>query len=120
MPYPYTPDKDFWRLRHMIENANLILHFGEGCTHDELMNDIQLSLSLIKIEIIGEAANHISEQVKLLAPDVPWNDIIGTRNKLIHEYFDIDFAILAQAIRQDVPGLLTKLLDFEKSLQEKE
>jgi uncharacterized protein with HEPN domain len=118
MPSQFTPDKDFWRLRHMIENANLILHFGEGCSRDDLMYDIQLSLSLIKMfEIVGEAASHISDEVKSLAPDVPWTNIVGTRNKLIHEYFDIDFAILSETIKQDIPTLITKLLDLEERLR---
>ena len=102
----------------MIENANLILHFGEGCSREDLMENIQLSLSLIKLfEIVGEAANHISEEVKSLAPEIPWNNIIGTRNKLIHEYFDIDFAILSQTIKQDIPGLILKLLSLEEKLR---
>ncbi len=110
-------DKDLWRLRHMIENTNLILHFGEGCTTEDLQNDIQLSLSLIKLfEIIGEAANHISSDVQELAPEIPWGDVIATRNKLIHEYFNIDFAIISQTVNLDIPDLIPKLLELEEKI----
>jgi uncharacterized protein with HEPN domain len=68
-------------------------------------------------EIVGEAASHVSSEVKSMAPDIPWNDIVATRNKLIHEYFDIDFAILSETIKQDVPSLITKLLDLEEALR---
>jgi len=57
------------------------------------------------IEIIGEAANNIPEEIKIKFPDVPWHRIIGMRNKVIHEYFGIDLDILWKTVQKRIPEL---------------
>jgi len=62
------------------------------------------------LSIIGEAANNLSENIKLENPDIPWAEIIGMRNKIIHEYFGMDEEILWKTIKADLP-------EFKKLLE---
>ena len=73
-----------------------------------------LILAVIKdIEIIGEAASKISENVKNNFGDVMWNEIIGIRNRLIHVYFDVDIDILWETVKNDIPNLFKQLLEIK-------
>ena len=67
-------------------------------------------MALIKdIEIIGEAAYQISPATRESLPDVPWEDIIGMRHRLVHAYFDINLDILWQTVTDDLPPLSAEL-----------
>ena len=57
------------------------------------------------LQIIGEAARALPEEVRAATPEVPWPKIIGMRNVLVHGYFDIDSEIVWQAVTSDLPGL---------------
>lgn len=57
------------------------------------------------LQIIGEATKAVPEEVRALAPDVPWDKIIGMRNVLVHGYFDIDADIVWDAATRDAPAL---------------
>lgn len=63
-----------------------------------------------QIEIIGEAANYISPETKSLFTDMEWQQIIGMRHVLVHEYFGIDFDLIWQVIINDLPILKQKIL----------
>ena len=93
------------------------LSFIKGKTRDGLDSDRQLTLALIKsIEIIGEAATRISDEMKSAESGIPWADIVGMRNRLIHAYFDIDLDILWETVENELPALqqsLTILLTDE-------
>lgn len=73
-----------------------------------------------KMEIIGEASNHLTQDVQKMAPRVPWRHIVDMRNKLLHEYFDVDLEIVWHTIKKDLPKFevaLQKLRHaYEKSL----
>ena len=62
-----------------------------------------------EIEIVGEAAYQLSETTKDELPSIPWVDIIGTRHRLVHAYFDINLDVLWQTVKQDLPGLVEAL-----------
>jgi uncharacterized protein with HEPN domain len=94
----------------MLEAANEALGFAEGRTRKDLDDDRLLVLGLVKaIEIIGEAAYQISEETRSSLPDIPWQDIIGIRHRLVHAYFDINLNILWQTIQDDLPPLVDTL-----------
>ena len=77
--------------------------------------DRMLVLSLVKeIEIIGEAANQVSETTRELTPTIPWVDIISMRNRLVHAYFDINLEILWNTVQDDLPPLIVALEDVLK------
>lgn len=98
------------RLRHMRDAAREALEFARGRVRSDLDPDRMLVLALIKdIEIIGEAANQVSEETRTQFPKIPWADIIGMRHRLVHAYFDINLEVLWQTVQQDLPPLLAAL-----------
>jgi uncharacterized protein with HEPN domain len=76
---------DTIRLRHMLDAAQEAMGFVQGRTRADLNDDRKLVLALVKdIEIIGEAAYQVSEITRDQLQDIPWNDIIGMRHRLVH------------------------------------
>ena len=69
-----------------------------------------LVLALIKaIEIVGEAACQVSDTTRRQTPDIPWEDIIGMRHRLVHAYFDINLDILWRTVQDDIFSLIALL-----------
>jgi uncharacterized protein with HEPN domain len=86
---------DLSRLRHMRDAARKITVFIEGESRQSLASDEKLQLSLVRlIEIIGEAAARVSNDLKEKHPQVPWQVIVNMRNRLAHAYFDIDLDVV--------------------------
>jgi uncharacterized protein with HEPN domain len=80
---------------HMLDAAHEAISFVQGRTRVDLNSDRKLVLALVKsIEIIGEAAYQVSQATRDQLPDIPWDDIIGMRHRLVHAYFDINLDIL--------------------------
>lgn len=101
---------DVIRLRHMLDAAQEVMGFVQGRARADLNDDRLLVLALVKgIEIIGEAANQISETTRAQLQGIPWEDIIGMRHRLVHAYFDINLDILWQTTQEDLPALIAVL-----------
>lgn len=84
------PKDDRVRLRHMLDAASEAVEFAKGKTRADLERDRLLVLGLLKcIEIVGEAAARVSPDVQSRYPRIPWLDIVGMRNRLVHVYFDL-------------------------------
>ena len=98
------------RLQHMLDAATEALTFVQGKTRTDLDHDRMLVLSLIReLEIIGEAANKVSRETRLGNTAIPWQDITGMRNRLIHAYFDVDLDTLWITVTKDLPVLRAEL-----------
>ncbi len=98
---------DVIRLRHMLDAAKDALSFVADKSRDDLDADRMLTLSLVKcIEIIGEAASRLSKECRKMYPQIPWSDIIGMRNRLIHAYYDVNLDVLWQTVMEDIPPLI--------------
>lgn len=100
---------DAVRLRHMLDAARKAASFVDGKRRNDLEDEL-LSLALVRLlEIIGEAAKSVSEETKRRHPDVPWRLMAGTRDRLIHGYFDVDLDIVWAILTEDLPPLIDKL-----------
>jgi len=98
------------RLRHMPDAAQEALALIEGKPRSEVDSDRVLSSAIVRLrEIVGEAANHVSESLRLQHPNIPWADIVGLRNRLIHGYDSIDMDVLWQVLNKDLPVLTQQL-----------
>jgi uncharacterized protein with HEPN domain len=97
---------DAVRLRHMRDAAREALEFAKNRRREDLERDRMLSLAQVKyIEILGEAGSRISPAFQSEHPAIPWAEIIGMRNHLVHSYFDIDLDRLWATVTHDLPPL---------------
>ena len=102
--------RDLVRLREMADAAKKIIAFSKGRTRTDLDGDEMYALAIVRLlEIIGEAAKGVSESIRERYTDVPWSQIAGTRDRLIHGYFSVDYDIVWAVIARDLPPLITKL-----------
>lgn len=98
------------RLRHMRDAARQAIGFAANRKRTDLDSDMMLVFALVKaIEIVGEAANQITNPTRERYSGIAWADIIGMRHRLIHAYFDINLDILWQTVQQDLPPLIAEL-----------
>ena len=61
------------------------------------------------LEVVGEAAGHISKEFQDAHPEIPWHKMVGMRNRLIHEYFRVNYAAVWDTVRNDLPDLIKTL-----------
>jgi len=105
-----TSDKDTIRLEHMLEAAQEAIRFTQGVSREDLEANRMLALAIIKdIEIVGEAASRIGENTRSTYPEIPWADIVGMRNRLIHAYFDINLDLVWDTVTANLPPLVDQL-----------
>jgi len=94
----------------MVDHAREAMAMVQGKSRRDLDQDRKLNLSLVRLlEIVGEAANRIPKQERERHPHVPWAEIIGLRNRLIHGYDEVDFDILWEIVTHDLPPLVASL-----------
>jgi uncharacterized protein with HEPN domain len=109
---------DLTRLKHIRDSAKEALSFVDNRTRKDLDDERMLSLALVRlIEIMGEAANNISEPCQAKYQKIPWRQIVGMRNRIVHAYFDIDLDIIWQVITQDLGSLLSEIKKAIKDLE---
>jgi uncharacterized protein with HEPN domain len=101
---------DSVRIRHILDAAQEAISFADNRSRTDLDTDRKLNLSLVRLlEIIGEAARGISEEFRQNHPDLPWNKMVGMRDRLIHGYFDVNLDVVWETITEDLPGLVAQL-----------
>jgi len=104
------PDREQTRLRHMLDAARKARAFMEGRTRDDLDSDEMLMLAIVRLlEILGEAAKAVPDEIKQQRSDIPWRQISGTRDRLIHGYYSVDLDIVWMIVDQDLPPLIQAL-----------
>ena len=85
----------------------------ENCANlemQDLMTDKVLSRACLKsLEIIGEASRSISEDLKMAHPEIPWRQMTGMRNKLVHHYFGVDWEIVDDVLKNELPDLRSNI-----------
>ena len=93
-------------LNHILESIENIETFSKDITKNEFMNNRFNQNAIIReLEIIGEASRNIPDNFRKKHSDIIWKDIIGTRDKLIHNYFGVDIDVVWNAVTQDIPQL---------------
>lgn len=106
MPYHETDV----RLRHMLDYSREAISMASGRTRADADHDRQLSLALVRLlEIIGEAAARVPSEERARYPGIPWYEIIGLRNRLIHGYDAVDLDVLWRTVSEDLPALVVAL-----------
>jgi uncharacterized protein with HEPN domain len=94
----------------MLDAARKARRFAQDRSRVDLESNEMLSLALVRLlEIAGEAAVHVSPEVQVANPEIPWRQIIGARHRLIHGYFDVDLDIVWAILQEDLPLLIVHL-----------
>jgi uncharacterized protein with HEPN domain len=94
----------------MVQAAERALGYVQGLTYGQFVADRKtVDAVSYAIVVIGEAASALKDAGPSLAPEVPWADIRGMRNRVAHEYFGVDVKVLWETVREDLPTLLVSL-----------
>jgi uncharacterized protein with HEPN domain len=105
------------RLLHILDSIKSIEEFTNNITYWDYIDDYKLRLALVKLlEIIGEASNGITRETQEKFSEVEWAVLRGIRNTLVHEYFGIDYDIVWESIKQNIPNLKGKIETILKEL----
>ncbi len=106
-----------WRfyLADMVSFANRVLLYTHELNQVSFVaSGLNYDATVRNLELIGEAATHIPDDVRTANPHIPWRMIIATRNRLIHGYLGIDNDTLWSIIQDDIPALLVALTELHK------
>jgi uncharacterized protein with HEPN domain len=111
-----TKDDDVY-LRHILDAIDRIGSYTKGKTAGDFKKTKMLQDAVIRqIEIIGEAAKMVSAAAKAKSESVPWKDIAGMRDKLIHGYFGVDLDAVWNTVEKDLPALKKEIENLLKSI----
>ena len=100
-------------LQDIAESCNKILRFTAGLSKPGLIGDVRTYDAVVRnLEIIGEAAKHIGEDLRRQVPEIEWRKAAGLRDILTHVYFGIDNDILWDVVQNKIPAIGTAINDF--------
>jgi uncharacterized protein with HEPN domain len=100
-------------LQHIMDNISRIEEYTQGFGYEDFVGNHLIQDGVIRqIEIMGEAAKRLSKEIKDKYSEIPWRDITGMRDKLIHDYFGVDIDAVWDTVVRDVPVLKGKLQDI--------
>lgn len=103
--------RDNWvYVGHMLDMGRIGLKISNGKARAAYDQDETLQLALTHIiQVIGEAALHVSIDFREKYPQVPWHEIIGMRHRIVHDYLNVDEDIIWEVIQQDIQSLVDVL-----------
>ena len=108
-------------LQDMLESAQKIKRYTNGSDYEAFLSDDRTADAVVRnFEIIGEAANRLDQELRDSYPGIEWNRIRGFRNRIVHDYFGIDYRIvwaIIESYLDDLIKRLTFIIDELKATQ---
>jgi uncharacterized protein with HEPN domain len=109
---------DLLYLSHMLEMARKAVAKIETLEYIDYDTDENLRLALTHlVQIIGEASSRVSSELRTAYPEIPWREITGMRNRIVHDYLNIDEDVVWQVVAEDLPSLIQALERIVPSLE---
>ena len=106
-------------LHHIIDAFVLIERYVDNVSHEEFLRNRLLQDGVIRqLEVMGEAARNLSEDLRSERPQIPWRQMIGLRNRMIHAYFNVDLQIIWEIVQGDIPDLKQKMKQILDAISE--
>ena len=103
-------DRDRLHLLHMRDAAQWARDGAIGHSRNDLDTDRHFQLGLVKaVELVGECASRISDELRAQQPHIPWTKIISMRNVLVHNYWRVERDTVWNVVHNDIPALITEL-----------
>ena len=97
-------------MHHMLDHAREAVHFAQGRKREDLETDRQFYLAMVQlIQIIGEAARRVPRESRSQWSNVPWAEVTGMRDRLIHGYDVVDLDFLWQTVTENLQPLIVEL-----------
>ncbi len=110
--------KDDIYLRHMMDAVSKIEKYTKNITDSKFRRNSMLQDAVIRqIEVIGVASKKVSDIIKREYSSIPWKDIGGMRDKLIHDYFGVDITAVGKTVKNDIPQLKRELRTIMSAAQ---
>ncbi len=110
--------RDKGHLLDILEAAEIALTYVRGMSRDDFLDDLQCQDAVIRrLEIIGEASRRTSGKTQNKFSDLPWSDMIGMRNMMIHEYDGVDLYIVWETVNTDLPPLIEVIEGILQTLE---
>lgn len=105
--------RDRERLEHILAAIERIVRYTSNKSFDDLVSDDMMYYAVVKnIEIIGEAANMITDAFQILHPKTPWKKVKGMRNYIVHEYFQVDDIVVWEVATKDLIVLKNQITKY--------
>ena len=93
-------------LRHILVEADYLLAQSVGLTRERFLSDETLRRAFVRsLEIVGEPAKKVPEEFRARYPTVEWRAMAGMRDRLIHDYFGVDYELVWDVVQNRIPGL---------------
>ena len=91
---------------HILNSINRIIDYTSGKDRVSFEADLVTQDAVVRqLEIIGEVTKRVSKEFRSKHPDIPWSDMAGMRDVLIHDYIDVDFGVVWKTASEDIPNL---------------
>jgi uncharacterized protein with HEPN domain len=101
-------------IQHMLSCIERVLKFTKDLAYEDFANNELVQDAVIRnIEVIGEASKHVSNHLKQTYYEIPWKEISGMRNKLIHDYMGVDIEVVWKTVKTDLIQLRKMLRKIE-------
>jgi len=106
-------------IEDIISAMDKAMDFVKNISYEEFIQDDKTVFAVVRaLEIIGEAAKNIPDDIRKNYPEIPWKDIAGMRDKVIHEYFGVKLSIVWRAVKEEIPPLKPIFKKILRDLEE--